>query len=110
MARYSSCTPACAFRPRLLDSPSLTWWIEVERNGSHGRLAVSFTGVFQHSIDAKGRTSLPSRFREILAAQSAEKLFVTTHMIDDCLVAFAPAQWDRILARLGEQSMFDETA
>ena len=71
---------------------------------------MSFTGVYQHSIDAKGRTSLPSRFREILAAQSADKLFVTTHMIDDCLVAFAPAQWDRILARLGEQSMFDETA
>jgi len=94
----------------LLDSHSLTWWIEVAKSGSQGRQAVSFTGVFQHSIDAKGRTSLPSRFREILAAQNAEKLFVTTHMIDDCLVAFAPAQWDRILARLGEQSMFDETA
>jgi MraZ protein len=71
---------------------------------------VSFTGVFQHSIDAKGRTSLPSRFREILAAQNADKLFVTTHMIDECLVAFAPAQWDRIVARVAEASMFDETA
>jgi MraZ protein len=71
---------------------------------------VSFTGVYEHAIDAKGRTSLPSRFREILAAQGADKLFVTTHMIDECLVAFAPAQWDRIVARVGEASMFDETA
>src|SRR5439155_1564733 len=30
-----------------------------------------FSGVFQHSIDAKGRTSLPARFRELLSAQGA---------------------------------------
>src|SRR6266850_1257908 len=43
---------------------------------------VSFTGVYQHQIDAKGRTSLPSRFREVLAAQGADKLFVTTDLFD----------------------------
>ncbi len=71
---------------------------------------MSFTGVFQHSIDAKGRTSLPSRFRDLLSAQGADKLFVTTHMTDPCLVAFAPAQWDEIVARVGKLSMFDEVA
>ena len=54
-----------------------------------------FSGVFQHAIDAKGRTSLPARFRELLAGQGAEKLFITPDLIDPCLVAFAPAAWQR---------------
>ena len=67
-----------------------------------------FSGVFQHSIDAKGRTSLPAKFRELLAAQSAEKLFVTTDLIDDCLVAFAPASWQKMAEKIASLSMFDE--
>jgi MraZ protein len=52
-----------------------------------------FTGVFQHQIDAKGRTSLPARFRDVLAGQGADKLFVTTDLLEGCLQAYAPAQW-----------------
>jgi len=47
-----------------------------------------FSGVYTHSIDAKGRTSLPSHFREILSAQGADKLFVTAAYI--ALVAYNP--------------------
>jgi MraZ protein len=68
---------------------------------------VSFTGVFQHAIDAKGRTSLPSRFREVLSAQGAEKLFVTTDLFDDCLQAYAPAQWTAFTQRVAALSQFD---
>jgi len=68
---------------------------------------LSFTGVYQHSIDAKGRTSLPSRFREVLAAQGAEKLFVTTDVSDLCLQAFAPAQWEEFIKRVASKSQFD---
>jgi MraZ protein len=67
-----------------------------------------FSGVFQHAIDAKGRTSLPARFRDLLAAQNAEKLFITTDLIDDCLVGFAPAAWEKIAAKIASLSMFDE--
>jgi MraZ protein len=67
-----------------------------------------FSGVFQHSIDAKGRTSLPAKFRELLAAQSADKLFITSDLIDDCLVAFAPLSWQRIAEKIASLSMFDE--
>jgi MraZ protein len=67
-----------------------------------------FSGVFQHAIDAKGRTSLPAKFRELLAAQNADKLFVTTDLIDDCLVAFAPASWQRMAEKIASLSMFDE--
>src|SRR3954452_11687708 len=67
-----------------------------------------FSGVFQHAIDAKGRTSLPAKFRELLAAQNADKLFVTTDLIDDCLVAFAPASWQRMAGEIASLSLFDE--
>src|SRR5713226_8960331 len=62
---------------------------------------VSFTGVYQHQIAAKGRTSLPSRFREVLAAQGADKLF------DACLQAYAPAQWTAFTQKVAALSQFD---
>jgi len=68
---------------------------------------VSFTGVYQHQIDAKGRTSLPSRFREVLAAQGADKLFVTTDLFDACLQAYAPAQWNAFTQKVAALSQFD---
>src|ERR1700730_11093029 len=66
-----------------------------------------FSGVFQHSIDAKGRTSLPARFRELLSEQGADKLFITPDLIDPCLVAFAPAAWQRLAEKVAARSIFD---
>jgi MraZ protein len=66
-----------------------------------------FSGVFQHAIDPKGRTSLPARFRELLAEQGAEKLFITPDLIDPCLVAFAPAAWQRLAEKVAARSIFD---
>src|SRR5258708_39977955 len=64
-----------------------------------------FSGVFQHSIDAKGRTSLPARFRELLSAQGADKLFVTPDIFDDCLVAFPPGPWQELAEEIAERSI-----
>ncbi len=69
-----------------------------------------FSGVFQHSIDAKGRTSLPSKFREQLAVEGAEKLFITRDLKDPCLVAFSPAEWNRIAGKVAALPLFDERA
>src|SRR5437870_13002530 len=66
-----------------------------------------FSGVFQHAIDAKGRTSLPARFRELLLAQGADKLFITPDLIDPCLVAFAPSSCQRLAEKVAAKSMFD---
>src|SRR5438105_3149013 len=66
-----------------------------------------FSGVFQHSIDAKGRTSLPAHFRELLSAQGAEKLFITPDLIDPCLVAFAPSAWEPLAEKVTAKSTFD---
>ena len=67
-----------------------------------------FHGTFQHSIDTKGRTSLPAKFREALSAQGSEKLVITPDLIDPCLIAFAPAQWAKLAERVASLSLFDE--
>lgn len=54
-----------------------------------------FKGSFQFTIDAKGRVSIPSRFREILAERYEEKLVVTNDL-DNCLVAFPFEEWSLI--------------
>jgi len=67
-----------------------------------------FHGTFQHSIDIKGRTSLPAKFREALSAQGSEKLVITPDLIDPCLIAFAPAQWLKLAEKVASLSLFDE--
>jgi len=52
-----------------------------------------FSGVYQHQIDAKGRTSLPSSFRDVLAGRGDDKIFVTVDLFEPCLQAYAPADW-----------------
>jgi MraZ protein len=65
-----------------------------------------FRGRYEHSIDAKGRTSVPSRFREVLAAQGDSKLVLTTGL-DTCLVAYPMAEWLAFEKRLAALPQFD---
>jgi len=70
-----------------------------------------FRGLYEHTIDAKGRTSLPSIFRDALAqradnGEDGERLIVTTG-IDRCLVAYPVAEWRAFESRLAGLSQFD---
>jgi MraZ protein len=65
-----------------------------------------FRGRYEHSIDAKGRTSVPSRFREVMVAQGESRLVVTTGL-DTCLVAYPMAEWLAFEKRLGALPQFD---
>jgi len=58
-----------------------------------------FVGHFVHSIDEKGRLSLPAKFRERLGSS-----FVTTHGLDGCLFVYPMAEWEAIAERLKELS------
>lgn len=51
-----------------------------------------FRGRFEHTIDKKGRISIPYRYREILVERSEESLIVTNS--DSCLVAFPKEEWE----------------
>ncbi|MBK8170008.1 MAG: division/cell wall cluster transcriptional repressor MraZ [Sandaracinaceae bacterium] len=65
-----------------------------------------FRGRYEHSIDAKGRTSLPSRFRDVLVASGETKLVITTG-IDPCIVAYPMAEWIAFEDRLARLPQFD---
>jgi len=51
-----------------------------------------FRGRYAHAIDAKGRVSIPSRFRDALDGLGQEA-FMITNELDPCLVVFPMAQW-----------------
>lgn len=65
-----------------------------------------FRGRYEHAIDAKGRTSVPSRFREVLSAQGECRLVVTTGL-DPCLVAYPMSEWLSFEDRLAALPQFD---
>lgn len=50
-----------------------------------------FIGEYQHNLDAKGRLTLPSKFRDDLG----DEFFITKGM-DSCLFVFPQKEWDKI--------------
>lgn len=54
-----------------------------------------FFGTFEHTLDKKGRISLPARFREILSGQYDGQLVVTTNMDPEvqCLTVYPVQLW-----------------
>ena len=70
-----------------------------------------FRGLHEHTIDAKGRMSLPVRFREQLAPMatggSEEVNFILTTGIDKCLVLYPVQQWQELEEKLAGLSQFD---
>ena len=52
-------------------------------------------GTFQHTIDGKGRLSIPAKFREVLTAHS-DKPPILTIAVDSCLALFPYPEWEAI--------------
>ena len=50
-----------------------------------------FMGEYNHSVDAKGRLIVPSKFREQLGNE-----FVVTKGLDGCLFVYSQEEWKRI--------------
>jgi MraZ protein len=67
-----------------------------------------FRGRYEHTIDAKGRTSLPARYRDVLAA-AGERRIILTSALDPCLVAYAMPEWCAFEERLGKLPQFDRS-
>ena len=65
-----------------------------------------FRGRYEHSIDAKGRTSVPSRFRDVIFAQGDTQLVLTTGL-EPCLVAYPMSEWLAFEKRLSALPQFD---
>lgn len=67
-----------------------------------------FRGSHEHAIDAKGRTSLPSRFREALATTGESRIVLLPDVIKRFVRVYPLAEWNRQEALLSEQNEFDE--
>jgi len=63
-----------------------------------------FRGRFEHTIDPKGRISIPSRFREVLRERYDERLIVTN--LDGCLVSYPFKEWEILEQKASSLSMF----
>jgi MraZ protein len=62
-----------------------------------------FRSRYEHTIDAKGRLSVPARFREVLTERYDDRLVLTNY--DRCLVAYPYPEWQVIEEKLASLSM-----
>ncbi len=62
-----------------------------------------FRGRYEHTIDPKGRISIPSKFRDILKEKYDERLVITN--FDHCLIAFPYEEWSLIEQKAGSFSL-----
>jgi MraZ protein len=90
-------------------------WVKVEKSGApaptgvppvKGEVEHMFLGQYQHSIDNKGRLTIPSRFREILADEGAYIL----QGFDRNLFVLPEPAFEIISNRVNSLSMTDGTA
>jgi len=56
--------------------------------------AAMFRGRYEHTIDAKGRLSIPSKFRETLSERYDTRLVITAY--DGCLIAYPLQEWQAL--------------
>lgn len=61
-------------------------------------------GEFKHTIDAKGRLAVPSKFRQELG----DKFVITRGLDRDCLSGYSPERWQRIVNNLDKISLTNE--
>jgi MraZ protein len=64
-----------------------------------------FLGEFVHTVDEKGRLTIPAKFRDDLATG-----LVITRGIDRCLAIFPLAEWKRLAERVSALPMTDRRA
>ena len=64
-----------------------------------------FLGAFVHTIDGKGRLTIPAKFRDDLAAG-----LVVTRGIDRCLTIYPMEEWERLAEKVSALPMTDRRA
>ena len=62
-----------------------------------------FRGRSIHTLDAKGRIRIPTRFREVLTTLYEDRCIITN--LDRCLIAYPLSEWEIIEQKLGALSL-----
>lgn len=73
----------------LLPAGGMKW----EVVGNTGR--EMFRGSFEHTVDSKGRVSVPSKFREIIADRYEGRLVLAMDY-DRCLTVYPLEEWEKL--------------
>jgi MraZ protein len=63
-----------------------------------------FRGRYEHTVDSKGRLSIPSKFRDLLGERYDSRLVVTA--FDGCLIAYPNAEWHILEERIAGLAEF----
>jgi MraZ protein len=68
-----------------------------------------FRGRFEHTLDGKGRLSIPMRFREVLLGKSDERIVITNFVLDGlkCLDVYPLEAWSRLEDDIRKRPKFD---
>lgn len=68
-----------------------------------------FRGTFEHTIDDKGRVSVPSKFRDILQKESDSRVIITNFQrgMARCLDVYPSGVWEKLEQQLAEHTQFD---
>jgi MraZ protein len=66
-----------------------------------------FRGQFQHAVDAKGRVSLPARFRDALTKSESNTLIVTPALFDPCLHIYPMPAWEQLEEKIAALPAMD---
>jgi len=53
-------------------------------------------GRYEYSLDSKNRLGIPPKYREALAAEKGDRLYLTSGL-EGCLYLFLPSQWSKLL-------------
>ncbi len=67
-----------------------------------------FRGQFFHSVDAKGRISLPARFRDQLTGGGDARFVLTPAPFDSCLHLYPLRAWEEFEQKVSELPSLDQ--
>jgi MraZ protein len=71
------------------------------------RVVVMFRGIHAINIDAKGRISVPVKYRTALLAKKKGQLVLTIDTDQRCLLLYPLAQWEAIEEKIIQLPSFD---
>lgn len=80
-----------------------------DSTGEGPKAPLAFRGNFTHTIDGKGRVSVPAEFRKALQEVNEDRVVITNFISDGsrCLEGFALGSWRDFEASLREKSRFN---
>lgn len=68
-----------------------------------------FRGSFAHTVDPKGRVSVPARFRDIILASNDDRVVITNFRAESapCLDVYPYPDWLRLEERMSQRPQFN---